>query len=122
MKKDKQKWLDALDRRVIVKNGYPPLHEVKVKEVSKQYVKLHFVETGKQEWYDFNVYRICEVLPARYEAASVASSDTSFENEMYKKITRAAIENELRKKPIGYSYSHKGDIVETIPLDKNTFK
>ena len=37
MKKDKQKWLDALDRRVIVKNGYPPLHEVKVKEVSKQY-------------------------------------------------------------------------------------
>jgi hypothetical protein len=113
MKSDRKKWLDALGKRVIVReNAYSPLIEVKVKEVSERYVKLHSVENGVNEWFDYGAYHLCEILPERYEGVPIAPSAPHFENEMYKEIERLIIEKELAGKPI-LCHSHKGDIVNS---------
>jgi hypothetical protein len=101
MKTDRKKWLDALGKRLIVRqSGYTSLIEVKVEEVSERYVKLHFVESGANGWYDYDTYHLCETLTPH------------FENEMYKEIERRMIEKQLAGKPI-LCHSHKGDIVNT---------
>ena len=113
MKSDRKKWLDALGKRVIVReNAYSPLIEAKIKEVSERYVKLHFVENGVNEWFDYGTYKLCEILPERYEGVSIAPNTPQFNNEMYKELERWIIENELAKKPI-LCHSHKGDIVNS---------
>jgi hypothetical protein len=112
MKTDRKKWLDALGKRLIVRqSGYTSLIEVKVEEVSERYVKLYFVESGVNRWCDYDTYKLCETLPERYEGVPIAPSTPHFENEMYKEIERRLIENELYEKPI--VYSHKGDIVNS---------
>jgi hypothetical protein len=109
MKTDRKKWLDALGKRVIVReNAYSPLIEAKIKEVSERYVKLHFVESGVNKWYDYDTYKLCETLPERYEGVPIAPSTPHFENEMYKEIERRMIENELAKKPILWNLQSGG--------------
>ncbi len=113
MKSDRKKWLDALGKRVIVReNVYSPLIEAKIKEVSERYVKLHFVENGVNEWFDYGTYKLCEILPERYEGVPIAPNTPQFNNEMYKELERWITENELAKKPI-LCHSHKGDIVNS---------
>jgi hypothetical protein len=109
MKTDRKKWLDALGKRVIVReNVYSPLIEAKVKEVSERYVKLHFVENSVNRWCDYGTYNLCEILPERYEGVPIAPRTYQFENEMYKEIERRMIENELAKKPILWNLQSGG--------------
>jgi hypothetical protein len=113
MKTDRKKWLDALGKRVIVRqSGYSSLIEAKIREVSERYVKLHFVESGANRWVDYDSYHLCEILPERYEGVPIAPGTPNFENEMYKEIERRMIEKQLAGKPI-LCHSHKGDIVNS---------
>jgi hypothetical protein len=110
---DRKKWLDALGKRVIVReNMYSPLIEAKVKEVSERYVKLHFVENSVNRWCDYGTYNLCEILPERDEGVPIAPNTPQFNNEMYKEIERRMIEKQLAGKPI-LCHSHKGDIVNS---------
>jgi len=109
MKSDRKKWLDALGKRLIVRqSGYTSLIEVKVEEVSERYVKLHFVESGVNKWYDYDTYHLCETLPERHEAVPVEQNTLDFLNEKYKEIERRMIENELAKKPILWNLQSGG--------------
>ncbi len=119
MNKNRKKWLDALGKRVIVReNAYSPLIEAKIREVSDRYVKLHFVESGANRWCDFDEYNICEVLSMTVESVPIAEDETK-KIDCYKKYMERMQKEGLI---INTPYPYKGDIVETTPLDNPIFK
>jgi hypothetical protein len=119
MNKNRKKWLDTLNRRVLIREklGIRLVVEAKVKEVSERFVKLHFIESGANRWCDFDDYNICEVLPMTVESVPIAEDETK-KIDCYKKyMERMQKEGLIINRP----YPYKGDIVETTPMDNPKF-
>lgn len=123
MNKNRKKWSDALNHRVLIreKHSLRGIDEVEVKEVSERFVKLHFIESGANRWCDFDYYNICEVLPtiANVKSVFVADFDETKKIDCYKKFMERMQKEGLI---INTPYPYKGDIVETTPLDNPIFK